>query len=354
MRRHFQIPAFVIALVVFATASFTLLGPTGSASADTITRSGQVAVDSLPGSQPIVIDQFDPTLGDLTSITVIAHLSGGVNAQVWNLTTAPRSTAVTFSAAGQFVGPGAVQLQVGLGASSTQLLAAGASSTFNLSDADQSSAVVSDAPTLAAFTGPGTVTFNLNGSVQVNVAGPARWRTTGVGHAEASIEVEYEYTRATTTTSTTMPTTTTTTPPSACPSPLLIEDWSYDPNNAPNWTPRSYLDGRFTITRLYFENLPDKRWPTAFDFTSTVPVTYVAAQSHVDNGQQMPPNEYFYSPAVQAGTHLHPSGRDPDGYLGRVKDIWVCLGTSPSGRSAAPSIGPVTESATTTPATVAP
>ena len=77
MRRLGHKPILAITAMVAAATAVTFAA-SPAAQADIETHSGSVDLSSLPGSAPVVIDQFDPSLGTLTQLTVTATLAGSI------------------------------------------------------------------------------------------------------------------------------------------------------------------------------------------------------------------------------------------------------------------------------------
>ena len=77
MRRLGHKPILAITAVVAAVTAVTFAA-SPAAQADIETHSGSVDITSLPGSAPVVLDQFDPSLGTLTQLTVTATLAGSI------------------------------------------------------------------------------------------------------------------------------------------------------------------------------------------------------------------------------------------------------------------------------------
>ena len=239
MVRYRRIAAIVVALVSVAVVS----GVSSSTQADTYSESGSVELSSLPTAQVVKIAQFDPSLGTLTAITVTAHLAGGVDATVTNLSTVSQATTVAFDTVATADGPGGIDLAVSAHDESASVLQPGVPLTISLSGEDDDTKTTSAAADLAAFTGTGTVDYNVSGSVVVEVNGPAKWRTRGVAHANAAVTVRYEFTPPETTTSSTTPTTESTTssslPGSSVPGSSVPDSSTPDSSTPDSSTPDS-------------------------------------------------------------------------------------------------------------------
>ena len=129
------------------------------------------------------------------------------------------------------------------------------------------------------------------------------------------------------------PTTTTqppTAPPAPCATPIkrFMRSWGN--------TPIEIYDGRMTITQVYFNDNWD---PIAFDWTSTVPVSYVDVGTYLYE----PNNPYFYNPPATSGSGLV-GIPNADGSPARLKSLWVCFEDSGQGTT-------TTTTTTETPAT---
>ncbi len=111
MRRH---RLWVLATVVAALGGTSALGFVGAPSvlADAQSYSGSVELSSLPSSAPVVIDQFDPSVGTLSSLTVTADLDGSVQSMVENLSSVSSNSTLSFLASAHADGPGSVDLDL--------------------------------------------------------------------------------------------------------------------------------------------------------------------------------------------------------------------------------------------------
>ena len=192
MRRLGHKPILAITAVVAAATAVTFAA-SPSARADIQTRSGSIELSSLPSSAPIVIDQFDPSLGPLASITVTATLAGSVQSTVENLSSVASNSTLSFTATDDDVGPAAVILHVLAGAAASQTLTPNVPTPYNLADNGEQVLVITNPTVLAVFSGTGTVTFDVSGIIHTTIAGPANWRTRGVAQALATVKVDFDF-----------------------------------------------------------------------------------------------------------------------------------------------------------------
>ena len=192
MRRLGHKPILAITAMVAAVTAVTFAA-SPAVQADIETHSDSVDITSLPGSAPVVLDQFDPSLGTLTQLTVTATLAGSITAMVENLSSVVSSSTLAFTASADAVGPGSVALHVSIADGASQTLTPLVPTPYNLADNGQQVVVITDPAVLALFSGTGTVTFDVSGIVRTTIDGPANWRTCGVGSAIATVSVDYDF-----------------------------------------------------------------------------------------------------------------------------------------------------------------
>ena len=82
------------------------LAAASAVSADTQTQRGSVALSSTSATRPVVLDQFDPAVGNLTRVTVTLGLQARARVAVTNLTPATKATTVSLRATASTAGPG--------------------------------------------------------------------------------------------------------------------------------------------------------------------------------------------------------------------------------------------------------
>lgn len=165
--------------------------------AETISSEGSVTVESFPSTKQIELDQFDDNGGllELTSVKVTGTVEGELEGSVENLSaTKDKTLNGEIAARIDVEGPGVTDLKAEGTGSATWNLAPGETQPLALSGSDSSAETVEDPETLALFVGDGTVTYDVFSEVDVQIDGPAPYKTTGVAGGEATVKVEYTYT----------------------------------------------------------------------------------------------------------------------------------------------------------------
>ena len=189
---------FVRAVGVVAggvAAGLLALAASLPASGEVRTDDGSVPLTSLPSTQAVELDQFDGADGTLTRVTLTVSVAARTDLAVTNMTRATKTTVVSLESPASISGPGLVEdLAAAVEESQSRDLAAGETVDFGLSGTDDQVAVLTDPADLAPFVGTDTVTFEVTGWVDVDVEGPATWRSRGTASGTATVRVDYEFT----------------------------------------------------------------------------------------------------------------------------------------------------------------
>jgi hypothetical protein len=171
----------------------------------TLTRTATIAAAPTDFIRTVSIQQFDPSLGTLTSIDIINGGTFVSRIQVESLDSAPSIITGTVSGSLQLTGPGIL---------GTGLVTTGSSNeTFNATAFDgaidfggtsghdfgpqsafgSQAATVTDASDLAAFTGTGIVTFNEAAHATSSAGGAGNVVTHITSSASGTVSVVYHY-----------------------------------------------------------------------------------------------------------------------------------------------------------------
>ena len=169
-----------------AVGLLALAGPQ-PASGEVRTDDGLVPLTSLPTTQTVELDQFDDADGTLTRVTLTVSVAARTDLVVTNMTRATKTTVVSLESPASVSGPGLVEdLAAAVEESQSRDLEAGETAGFGLSRTDdQVGAHRSCRP--RPVRRHRHLTFEVTGWVDVDVDGPATWRSRGTARSTAIV-----------------------------------------------------------------------------------------------------------------------------------------------------------------------
>lgn len=313
-KRHSARRRTGIALLLGAAAmALPVVAAAPTSAADIISSEGSVTVESYPSVKQLLLERFDDQGGrlQLTKVTVTGTVESELDGSVTNLSTSREKTLTGAIATSiQVDGPGVEDLRAEGSRTTSWTLAAGETRQVQLAASGSSVETITDPELLDDFVGSGSLEYDVDSEVSVEIDGPAPYRTTGVAGGKATVRIDYTYDEV----CVENPTTGSCgeTPPESCPSPTdkiePVTEGDYVLGNG----------GTFTITGI--EDLGSGQ---VFDWTSTVPVLWISVK-----GGPRDIDEHFYDyrpDGALSGEGLHaPLNPNNDKWYG-LSHLTICV-----------------------------
>lgn len=206
-------------VVAAAAVSFTVVVGAGvpAQAAETATQTVSFDLGDLDMAGTGQIDQFDPTLGTLTSVKIEAEVAMDFAVCVTNLSeeaAAINTGGVSGAASLSFAGDVVAEIDGAMAVPGTELAAAGSdgcsawldggadpntppaganSSLTASSDSDTWETTITDAADLTPYVGTGTVGFDYTSSSDSALTQPSEWTLAFLASGEGQVRVTYTY-----------------------------------------------------------------------------------------------------------------------------------------------------------------